>query len=54
MRVFEGQRVITKGGEVVTVALVQHGLVWAFSRNGLKTVEISCEAWGGDNDMLVV
>lgn len=54
MRVFEGQKVITKSGQVVTVAFVRYGQVWAYGANGLpKPVDICCEAWGGDHDMNV-
>lgn len=50
-----GMRVQTTGGEVVTVATVVAGRVYAYSGYGwLKAVEPVCEAWGGEHDMEVM
>lgn len=51
---FPGQRVITTAGEVVTVAFVCNGQVWAFGRNGLPMLVTVCgDAWGGEVDQEV-
>lgn len=55
LMVFPGQRVITTGGEIATVAFVNHGQVYVFGANGLpKVVDIVGEAWGGEHDMHVM
>lgn len=52
--VYPSQKVITTSGEVMTVAFVIYGQVFAFGRNGLpKAVDIVYEAWGGDQDILM-
>lgn len=49
--VYPGQRVVTTGGDVVTVATVAAGRVYAYAANGwLKAVDVVSEAWGGEFD----
>jgi len=50
--VFPGQKVITTGGNVVTVAYVSpHDIVYAFDRRGIPVpVSICGDAWGGEVD----
>lgn len=46
-----GMRVVTTGGDVVTVATVAAGRVYAYSMGGwLKAIEVAHEAWGGEHD----
>lgn len=46
-----GMRVKTTSGEVVTVATIVAGRVYAYAANGwLKAVEPVSEAWGGEHD----
>lgn len=49
--VYPGQRVITTGGDVVTVATVVGGRVYAYATGGwLKAINVVAEAWGGEFD----
>lgn len=49
-----GQRIVTTGGEVATVALIAQGRVYVYSINGwLKAVDICCDAFGGEHDQTV-
>lgn len=53
--VFPGSRVITSDGDVVTVATIVGGRVYAYARDGwLKAVNPVCEAWGSEHDMEVM
>lgn len=46
-----GMRVKTTGGDVVTVATIVGGHVYAYAFGGwLKAVDVVCEAWGGEHD----
>lgn len=46
-----GMRVITTGGDVVTVATIVGGRVYAYAVGGwLKAVDVVAEAWGGEFD----
>lgn len=47
-----GMRVQTTGGDVVTVATIVGGRVYAYSVSGwLKAVDVVWEAFGGEHDM---
>lgn len=48
--VHPGQRVITTGGNVVIVAYVRNGNVWAYWNGDLVLVYVVGDAWGGEND----
>lgn len=49
--VFPGQKVVTTGGEVVTVSHVAFGQIFVIGRNGLpKAAQICTDAFGGEHD----
>lgn len=49
--VFPGSKVITRSGEVATVAFVNHDEVHVFDRCGsYKSVDICGDAFGGEHD----
>lgn len=53
--VFPGQKVITTAGNVVIVAFMHCGQVYAFGRNGLpEAVKVVNDAWGGEHDQAVM
>lgn len=53
--VFPGSRVITSDGDVVTVATIVGGRVYAYARDGwLKIVDVRGDAWGGEADQEVM
>jgi hypothetical protein len=49
--VFPGQRVVTSGGDTVTVAFVEAGKVYAYRNGRIVPVMVRCDAWGGEHDM---
>ena len=49
--VHPGQKVVTSAGTVVTVAIIQHDKVWAFTSRGLQQVIVRCDAFGGEHDL---
>ncbi len=53
MQVYPGQRIITTGGIVRTVALIsKNGIVYAYApRGGLEAVVPRSDAWGGEHDL---
>lgn len=48
--VFSGQKVITTSGDVVTIAFVNNGQVFAFTQSGIQVVHVVADAWGGEHD----
>lgn len=51
---FPGQKVISTSGEVVTIAFVCHGYVFAYDRNGLpKMITVCTDAWGFEHDQTI-
>lgn len=49
--VFPGQKCVSTEGEVVTIAVINDGGVWAYGRDGLpKAVDIVGDAFGGEHD----
>lgn len=53
--VYPGSRVITSDGDVVTVATIVGGRVYAYARDGwLKAVDVCGDAWGGEADQEVM
>lgn len=49
--VYPGMKVVTTGGDVVTVATVVGGRVYAYAVGGwLKAVDVVHEAYGGEAD----
>lgn len=48
--IYPGQRIITTGGNVVTVAFVRNGNVWAYRNGDIVIVHPVSDAWGGEND----
>ena len=51
VNVHTGQRVITTGGNVVIVAYVRNGNVWAYWNGDIVLVRVVSDAWGGENDI---
>lgn len=50
-----GMKVVTTGGDVVTVATIVGGRVYAYAVGGwLKAVDVVSEAWGGEHDQEVI
>jgi hypothetical protein len=48
--VHSGQRVTTTGGNVVVVAYVRNGVVWAYWNGEIVPVQVTGDAWGGEHD----
>lgn len=47
-----GMRMQTTEGQIVTIATIVGGRVYAYTINGwLKAVDVVSEAWGGEFDM---
>lgn len=52
--VYPGSKVITTAGNVVTVAFVNCGQVYAHGRNGLpEAVVVVGDAYGGEHDQVL-
>lgn len=50
---FPFQRVVTTEGDVVIVAFIRHGQVFAYGRNGFRVVEVVTDAFGGEHDQSI-